>query len=120
MMQVILLKIPVSDLTRSVTFYERALGLSASFVAEEFGWAQLEGLSLPLALYVPGKGGGERTIGGSLDFHLACGDLKALREKLPDSARGVGLHENADGSVTLEFQDPDGNEIKVFEAPQDG
>lgn len=111
-----LLKIPVSDLARSVAFYEQVLGRQAVFTAEEFGWAQFDLAKIGLALYVPGKGGGDRAIGGSLDFHLHHPDLSQLREKLPDNADQVGLHENADGSKSLEFCDPDGNVIKIMQS----
>ena len=58
MIELAMLKVPVSDLSAAVVFYEKALGLTSSFVSEEFGWAQMEGLSVSFALYVPGKGGG--------------------------------------------------------------
>ena len=37
-----LLKIPVSDVTRSAEFYRTALGFEEQFVAEKYGWAQLQ------------------------------------------------------------------------------
>ncbi|MCR9136359.1 MAG: VOC family protein [Alphaproteobacteria bacterium] len=110
-----LLKIPVSDLVRSVEFYEKVLGHSAVFTAEEFGWAQFEFADIGLALYVPGKGGGDRVIGGSVDFHFHHPNLDGLQEQLPENADQIGLHENADGSKSLEFCDPDGNVIKIME-----
>lgn len=111
-----LLKIPVSDLARSVVFYEQVLGHQAAFTAEEYGWAQFDFADIGLALYVPGKGGGDRVIGGSLDFHLHHPDLADLRKNLPDDADQVGIHENADGSKSLEFCDPDGNVIKIMQS----
>lgn len=115
MISLSLLKIPVSNLNASVAFYEQALSLKAQFVVEEYGWAQLDGTDIAIALYVPGKGGGDRTIGGSVDFHLASRDLDALKDALPSNASDVGLHENADGSRSLEFRDPDGNLMKIME-----
>lgn len=115
MIGVALLKVPVTDLVNSVAFYEQALGLQAQFVAEKYGWAQLDGATIALALYVPGKGGGDRTPGGSVDFHLHHPDLDALHGGLPQIAEHVGLHENDDGSRSLEFCDPDGNLIKVMQ-----
>ncbi|MEO0911604.1 MAG: VOC family protein [Pseudomonadota bacterium] len=113
-----LLKIPVSGLGPALAFYEGALGLPAEFVAEEYGWAQLAGAGLPLALYVPGKGGGNRRPGGSLDFHLAHPSPAALLTQIEAAApdAGAALHSNADGSQSLECRDPDGNEIKIMKS----
>lgn len=109
------LTIPVSDLSASVAFYEAAFGAQAVFVSQEYGWAQLDGLAVGLALYVPGKGGGTGKLGGSLDFQLVAESLKEVRDQLPASATNVGFYENADGSTTLEFADLDGNEVKMFQ-----
>ena len=108
------LKIPVGDLARSVAFYEAALGLKSLFVSEEFGWAQMDGADIPLALYVPGKGGGESPLGRGLDFQLAHDDLDALAETVRSVAPGAKIFTNADGSRSLEFTDPDGNLIKIM------
>ncbi|MCY6382326.1 VOC family protein [Hoeflea prorocentri] len=116
MIGVALVKIPVSDVNRSVAFYEKALDLTVLFVAEEYGWAQFEASGMGLALYVPGKGGGERPIGGSVDFHLHHSDLDALLDGMPAEATDAGIHENADGSRSLEFSDPDANLIKIMES----
>ena len=113
-LQLAVLKIPVTKLDRSVRFYETALGLKAAFMAEEFGWAQLEGAGVPLALYVPGKGGGDRPVGGSLDFHLGSPALDDLLAAVKTVAPDAALHENADGSRSLEFSDPDGNLVKIM------
>lgn len=68
--QLALLKVPVTDIHRSVAFYRDELGFEPQFVVEEFGWAQLVAQELPLALYVPGQGGGSGNVGGSAGFHL--------------------------------------------------
>jgi len=110
-----LVKIPVSDLASSVTFYEAALGLKAGFVSQEYGWAQLDGASMAFALYVPGRGGGSRSPGGSVDFHLSHDRIDDLYGAVAKIASDAGLHTNADGSRSLEFSDPDGNVLKVME-----
>ncbi|MDD9728235.1 VOC family protein [Roseovarius sp. SK2] len=112
---VAILKIPVSDLKTSASFYEAALGLRATMVVEEFGWAQLDGVSVALALYLPGKGGGDRTLGGTVDFHLSHNHLDELHVQTRKTVPNATVHENADGSRSLEFSDPDGNIIKVME-----
>ena len=114
-----LIKIPVSDIPRSVAFYETALNLTAEFSSAEYGWAQMGGASFSLALYVPGKGGGDRLPGGSVDFHLSHDDLDALRLQVARVAPGAGIHANDDESRSLEFIDPDGNLLKVMERSLD-
>jgi catechol 2,3-dioxygenase-like lactoylglutathione lyase family enzyme len=76
---VALLKIPVTDIDRAVAFYHEAPGLAATFVAGEYGWAQLDGASVAIALYLPGKGGGNRSPGGSVDFHLTHNRLDEVQ-----------------------------------------
>ena len=109
-----LLKIPVSDLKRSVAFYELVLGCGADVVVEEFGWAQFSQPAPGLALYVAGSGGGDRPLGGSLDFHLAASDLDAMLEQVKSVAEDARIHQNADDSHSLEFADPDGNVLKIM------
>ena len=115
MLGVALLKIPVSELAPSADFYRSALGLEPAFVAEEFGWAQLEGASVGIALYVPGKGGGMRTPGGSVDFHLWTNDLDPLFERVREATETAAIYQNDEGSRSLEFQDLDGNTMKIME-----
>jgi predicted enzyme related to lactoylglutathione lyase len=115
MLGVALLKVPVSDLHRARFFYEAAFGLQAKVVVETYGWAQLDGISVALALYVPGKGGGARAPGGSLDFHLTHPDLDELLERVRRVVPEAAIYENDDGSRSLELADPDGNLIKVMQ-----
>lgn len=110
-----LVKIPVSDLQRAVSFYEAALDLRAGFVSEKYGWAQLDGASISFALYTPGQGGGNRTPGGTVDFHLSHDRLDALQAMAATVAPDAIIHANADGSRSLEFTDPDGNLLKIME-----
>jgi catechol 2,3-dioxygenase-like lactoylglutathione lyase family enzyme len=115
MLGVGLLTIPVTDIDRSVSFYEEALGLAAKFVAAEYGWAQLDGASVAMALYVPGKGGGDRPPGGSVDFHLTHDRLDELHRTVRRAQPDAAVHSNDDGTRSLEFRDPDGNAIKIMQ-----
>ena len=54
--QLALLKIPVTEITRSAAFYREALGFEQQFAAEEYGWAQFAAGDLAVALYKPGMG----------------------------------------------------------------
>ncbi|MEM6428017.1 MAG: VOC family protein [Deinococcota bacterium] len=116
MLSLAFLKLPVTDLNRAVRFYTSALPLNVTFAAEEYGWAQLEAGDVSLALYVPGKGGGNRTPGGSVNFQLQHPNVDELlatfKENLPDVK--AEIFENNDGSRSLEFADPDGNELKIM------
>ncbi|MFL4468626.1 VOC family protein [Tateyamaria armeniaca] len=110
-----LLKIPVTDVTASVAFYEAVLGRAAVFVSDEYGWAQFDHPEPGLALYVPGKGGGDATPGGSVGFHLSAPDLDVLHARLRPLTETASIHSNADGSKSLELNDPDGNTLKIME-----
>ena len=113
-----LLKVPVSDVERGAEFYRDALGFELLFAAEEYGWAQLQAGELSLALYVPGKGGGDGRPGGSVGFHLALeGEpFDALASELQTRGALVEdqVHRGDDGTVVLEARDPDGNTLKIF------
>jgi predicted enzyme related to lactoylglutathione lyase len=111
-----LIKIPVSDLARSVNFYGTALGLACDLVVEQYGWAQFSGARLPLALYVPGKGGGSDQPGGSTGFHLSHPDLDSVLALARRADPEAAVFTNADGSRSLELTDPDGNLIKIMQA----
>ena len=109
-----LLKIPVRDLARARAFYEVLLGSAPVFHSAEYGWSQFMVGSLPIALYRPGAGGGAGVMGHDLDFHLSAPDLEALLASVAPLAPDAAIHENADGSRSLEFRDPDGNGIKIM------
>ncbi|GGX64754.1 hypothetical protein GCM10007385_37330 [Tateyamaria omphalii] len=117
-LQLALVKIPVADLAASLRFYETLLDCKASFVAEQFGWAQFDHPEPGLALYVSGAGGGHRTLGGSVDFHLATADIDALHDQIASVASVAAIHENADGSRSLEVEDPDRNILKTMATSQ--
>ncbi len=109
------LKIPVTDLARAVDFYCRGFGLTADFVSEEYGWAQLGGAEIGLALYVPGKGGGDGVPGQDRDFHLVADDLDVLLKQLLPIAPDAVIATNDDGSRSLDVTDPDGNGLRIMQ-----
>lgn len=112
-----LLKIPVSDVHKSAAFYEQYLGFQIDFIAEEFGWANLSSDTFSMALYEPGKGGGNRDIGGSIDFHLRLGanEFDPLALSLQEAGFLVEnrIHTGADGSTFIEVEDLDHNILKI-------
>ncbi len=115
-----MLKIPVSDIQKSARFYEKKLGFRLEFVAPEYGWAQMQAGEIPVALYQPGKGGGKRQIGGSVDFHLslAGNEFDQVAKQMGEEGLLVEdrIHQGADGTTFIEIYDPDRNELKVFAA----
>lgn len=118
-----LLKIPVSNITRSVEFYRDMLGCHEEFIVEEYGWAQLIIGDLPLALYQPGMGGGNAEPGGSTGFHLslAASAFDPLATSLQDAGVLVEnmVHQGNDGSVFIDVQDPDVNILKIMRNKDD-
>jgi len=113
-----LVKIPVSDIAISAQFYEKDLGFEQEFIAPEYGWAQFKTGEISLALYKPGMGGGERQLGGSVDFHLVLDgeEFDELSKTMLETKRLSEdmVHKGADGSTFIEILDPDENVLKVF------
>ena len=115
--QLRLLKIPVKNVDISSLFYSENLGLKIDFAAEEYGWAQLSSGDFSMALYVPGMGGGDGQIGGSVDFHLSLPgeEFDSLASKLLERGHlneGM-IHSGNDGSTFVDMLDPDGNVLKI-------
>lgn len=113
-----LLKVPVSKIKLSIPFYVEVIGFELEFQAEQYGWAQLTSGNLGLALYEPNKGGGNRVIGGSIDFHLKLKDKEfdELAKKVADTTALVDnqIHSGNDGSTFMELIDLDGNILKIM------
>jgi len=113
-----LLKVPVSDVVRSVAFYRDAMGFAEGFVAEEYGWAQMSAGSLSVALFVPGMGGGDATLGGSAWFHLALAapefDVLAECLQATEALAEGRVHRGNDGTVFVDVLDPDRNVLKII------
>lgn len=116
--RILLVKIPVPDLEEGVALYREVFGWEATFVAEAYGWAQLQAGEVPIALYVPGKGGGNRTPGGSVDVHLGLepGEFDRVVEKAREKGCLVDgrVHTGDDGTTFVEIRDPGGNLLRVF------
>ena len=116
--QMRLLKIPVSNVDASSKFYAENLGLNVDFAAEEYGWAQLSSGDFSMALYVPGMGGGDGKLGGSVDFHLSLEGEQfdtLANELLANGHLNEGMiHSGNDGSTFVDVLDPDGNILKIM------
>lgn len=111
-------KVPVSDVTRAAAFYRDGLGLTEDFVVAEYGWAQLSTATVPICLYVPGKGGGAREPGGDTGIQLRVADAAVMHARLSgDDGVDGELSTGDDGTVTFMARDPDGNLVQVAQMP---
>jgi catechol 2,3-dioxygenase-like lactoylglutathione lyase family enzyme len=103
----------VADMDRAVAFYRDVLGLSLEYRSGN-EWAQFAAGPVKIGLHGTGSAGEARG-GGTLAFTVA--DLDTSKAKLAD--RGVALgHEGGGdrlGPRFVEFTDPDGNALALFE-----
>ncbi len=113
-----LIKIPVSNINTSLRFYEENLDIKNIFFVETYGWAQFDLDGIPFALYEINKGGGSRSLGGSIDFHLALEEEafnQQSRKWLDDGILDENMiHRGNDGSQFVELIDPDQNKLKIM------
>jgi predicted enzyme related to lactoylglutathione lyase len=112
-----LLKIPVTDLSRSIPFYSALFGDKPEFASEPHGWAQFNLQTVTIALYTCGFGEDDRRPGGALDFHLLVNNLEALRSRLQQRCglMSGGILYGANGSRSMDIADPDGNVMRLCE-----
>ena len=107
--------LPVGDTDRAVQFYEGTLGLSLA--KRDGDWAEVEtdGLRIGLNGREPEGAGAE---GGPVVTFQPDGGLEAamqeLQEKGVDFAAGISEHE---WGRVVTFQDPDGNDLQLYEPP---
>ena len=102
----------VSDMDRAVAFYRDVLELELGYRSGE-EWAQLGAGSVQVGLH--GSGSGPVRPGGTLAFTVP--DLDAAKVKLVGRGVEVG-HEGGGeglGPRFVEFNDPDGNVLALFE-----
>ena len=109
-----LVKLPVTDFERARHFYRDVLGLSEDFAVEEYGWAQFATGSIPLCLFVSGKGGGDAAGGGDSGIQLRIANAAIAYEQLAEFVEG-DLEVGDDGSKSFLLRDPDGNGLQVLQ-----
>lgn len=106
---------PVSDIGPAVTFYRDKLGLTLRDQQEEWAELEIQGLKVGLNAHegeeTPGNGGGVLAL-------RPKGGLDAAMQEL--QGKGVpftgGVSEQPWGRLAT-FQDPDGNELQLYEPP---
>jgi len=102
----------VDDMDRAVEFYRDVLGLSLAYRSGD-EWAQLSAGSVQVGLHSSAHG--DRRPGGTLAFTVD--DLDTTRAAL--ATRGVEIGHEGGGTGDeprfVEFEDPDGNVLALFE-----
>jgi catechol 2,3-dioxygenase-like lactoylglutathione lyase family enzyme len=116
-----LASIPVSDLSKAVDFYTRALGLKLQLESPQNNWAEVgpDEPSSKIALYVPRKDD-IRQPGGPSGVVLETDSIFEFHRKLVDEETVFKLKPERRpwGGLLAVFLDPDGNEIEVVEDPE--
>ncbi len=103
----------VTDLTRSVAFYEKTLGLKVQFCDQKFGYASVAGgpIRMGLAQVDPKDGQGRALVGRHTGVGFGTRDLEAAHAQL--AAKGVAFPMKPEkqpwGGFMALFADPDGN-----------
>jgi catechol 2,3-dioxygenase-like lactoylglutathione lyase family enzyme len=101
----------VADMDRALAFYTDALGLAIDHRAGN-EWAQLDAGPVKLGLH--GTVDGATRPGGTVGFTVR--DLETARLRLVASGVEIGHEGGGDrGPRFVEFADPDGNVLALFE-----
>jgi catechol 2,3-dioxygenase-like lactoylglutathione lyase family enzyme len=106
--------VPVTDLTRSISWYQQVLNLRLIFRADQIGWAEL-GTETPgavVGLFRTGEDAPRHTEsagGATLTFGVT--DLESERKRLADLGVEFGRYDRVIPSLIsfVSFADPDGN-----------
>lgn len=116
--QIYAVRVFVRDWVRALAFYRNTLGMHASFVSEEHGWAELDvgGARLGLERVAPGDAEGEALLGRFLGVSLRVDDVRQVYETLRE--RGVAFPGPPErqpwGGVLAHLSDPEGNVLTLL------
>jgi len=110
-------KIPVDNLNDAIAFYTEKLFFSLLFREDSFGWATVQLDNQNVGLYIPGKRGGDRKAGGSVDFSFLIDDFQNYFEKVKEKTKedSPDVITTADNLKIFESTDPSGNVITFRE-----
>jgi catechol 2,3-dioxygenase-like lactoylglutathione lyase family enzyme len=108
------LSLPVSDLERSIAWYQDVLGFKLLYKLEELGWAELETgvqrVNIGLSVTEEVNAGSTTPTFGVTDIEAARGTLQALDVKLDGDINTIP------GMVRLQtFYDRDGNALMFYQ-----
>ena len=105
--------LPVSDLDRAVGFYRDQLGLEQ--VHRDGDWAQLDANGLHIGLNASEDPRGE---GGAIIAFQPQGGIESATEELRNAGTQItgDISEHPWGRIAT-FEDPDGNDLQLYEPP---
>ena len=112
--------VPVTDLDRSISWYEQVLNLELVFRADQIGWAELR-TATPGAVIGLFRTGAAAPAAGSgppgATLTLGVRDLQAERKRLADLGVEFGQYDRVIESLIafVSFADPDGNPLMFCE-----
>lgn len=113
------LSIPVSDLDKSIAWYQKIFGFELLYKVDDIGWCELQssvkGVNVGLSQVESPQPGGTTPTFGVKDIGAAVERLKS------NDARLDGDVVTYPGMVKLmTFYDPDGNSLMLYEALETG
>ncbi|MCO4695708.1 VOC family protein [Streptomyces sp. RO-S4] len=119
-MQFASVRIITADVARLVAFYERALGMPATWAAEHFAELRADGATLAIAgtatvpIFAPGSARPAANDSAIIEFHVD--DVDRVHKELGDFLTDVvnGPTTVPWGNRSLLFRDPDGNLVNFF------
>ena len=104
--------LPVSDVERSLAFYEGKMGFHLDHDVQPGNGMRVIQLTPPgsACSIVFGTGMGDAGVPGSIrNLHLVVGDIVGARGQLADRGVAVGDVQDMGGVKYAHFSDPDGN-----------
>ncbi len=113
------LSIPVSDMNKSIAWYQDTLGFELLYKMDEMGWCEMstgvDGVNLGLSVTEETKPGETTPTFGVRDIEAARATLENKQVKLDGEVQTIP------DMVSLQtFYDPDGNTLMLFQDLSDG
>ena len=113
------LSLPVSDLEKSIAWYQDTLGCNLLYKKDEMGWCEMstgvERVNVGLSVTEEGKPGGATPTFGVKDIETARASLQEKNVELDGDIMTIP------DMVRLQtFYDPDGNSLMFYQDLSDG
>jgi predicted enzyme related to lactoylglutathione lyase len=116
-----LVRVFVTDFERAIEFYTETLGIPATSISREMGWAQLETGEAQLAIERTDPEDPENAalVGRFVGVSLEVGDIAGTYEQL--LGKGVTFEGPPErqpwGGILAHLRDPDGNVLTLLGSP---
>jgi predicted enzyme related to lactoylglutathione lyase len=110
----------ITNMDAAISFYTGVLGMK---LIENYGdaWATLQAGDFTIGLHPKSDKAPPPGTSGSIQIGLMMDDIQSGRERLAaSSAKHVAEIEGGDGGSFLHFQDPDGNDLYLWQMPKWG